>query len=92
MAIAIRTALVNAAGVNICRAFRPSLTIATMRSPVRRAASSLSLCQPGMLLVPGRHNPKTSARHWKVFAVPMISQAPQVEQVAVFISSSGSSP
>jgi hypothetical protein len=91
IAMAVRNALRNAAGENICRAFSPSLTIATMRSPVRRAAASLSACQPGMLLLPGRQSPKASARHWKVLAVPINSQAPQVEQVTLFESSTASS-
>ena len=84
--IAVATALRNAAGVNICRALSPSRAMATMRSPVARAAASLSACQPGMLLLPGRQMPKASARHWNVLAVPMISQAPQVEQVADLVS------
>ena len=40
----------------------------TMRSPVRRDASSLSACHPGMLALPGIQMPSTSARHFAPLA------------------------
>ena len=72
----IATALRNAAAVSTLRGVRPSLTIATIRAPARRAASNIFSLLARTGADPGTHIPSASTTQCMVFAVAMPAHTP----------------
>ena len=70
------TALRKAPGVRICRGFRSSSTISTMRRPERRAASNIFGLLASTGALPGSAMPSASTTTCIEFAVAMPAQTP----------------
>ena len=72
----IAVALRNAASVSTLRGVSPSCTMATMRSPERRAASNILSLLALTGADPGTHIPKASTTQCMVFAVAIPAHTP----------------
>ncbi len=76
IAVLSRTALRNASRVRICDGRKSSLTISTMRLPVRYAIVARSRYGAGIAALPGSAMPSPSASAFIVDAVPIVLQWP----------------